>query len=114
MISRRLARDCCSERDFFRVSPLGERTRAYFGGRIGIARTSRTTDQEDDSNSDSRIDFYIGPSLGAEYALSDHFALGLEGGIYSITLGEFDEPEGVDISRSILQTRGLVFFRAYF
>lgn len=98
----------------FGISSLGEDSRAFFGGRIGVVRTGTTREDGDESDSESKIDFFIGPSIGGEYSLSDHFALGVEGGIYYVNLGEFDEPDSGDLSTSIIQTRGLLFFRAYF
>lgn len=88
-------------------------TLLQIGGRVGLSRLSDTEELRNDEETNSRTNFSIGPAVGGEYYLSDHFSLGLEARFVYVDIGT---PDGApdDFSASRLRTTGLGFFRVHF
>ncbi len=98
----------------------------YYGGRIGIVRMSSSGEEEyedplfgEDSETEiSQTNIYLGPILGAEYWIGEHFSVGGEAQLLYTKYGEpkiEDEDEDeVEISQSLMQTRYMFVLRWYF
>lgn len=93
-------------------------TKILFGVRLGIIyhsikREYDNPEYEDDDY--SAMDFYIGPTVGAEYFITKHFSLGTEAQLNYISIGEYDDDEDDENeTRTIISTRALVLLRFYF
>jgi hypothetical protein len=88
----------------------------YYGGRAEFGREARVREFDGLERKDTIIHFFVGPAIGAEYFLGRQFSLGVEGqflfGYY------FDYPGGYGENSftadfSVLESRGLLFFRLY-
>jgi len=91
----------------------------YYGLNIGVIISSTSADiSGQESNDESKTDFFIGPAIGGEYMFSDNFSLGGEIQVNYISVGQFDQ-EGVDpdytvdVSESVVSTRGMIILRWY-
>jgi hypothetical protein len=89
-------------------------TRLLAGGRIGVTREVQTF--ESGSAPDERlasVNLFLGPAVGGEYYVSEHFSVGAEAHFYYINLGQPDEapPER---SASVVRTGGAAFLRFHF
>lgn len=82
-----------------------ESTDIYAGGRLGIQRNGQT----DGGDSESTTDFFLGPALGGEHFLGDHFSLGAEVGLYYRSIGTTSD----SVSRSRINTSASTFVRLY-
>jgi len=78
----------------------------YAGGRIGLLHRS----QSSGNTTLSETGFFIGPAVGGEYHLSDHFSLGAEAGLFYRGI---PTPEEDDLSLSTIRTNGRLFVRVY-
>lgn len=97
---------------FYRV-PFGT-TIFLAGGRIGITREVRTlTPTDAPSERAATVNLFVGPSVGGEHYVSDHFSIGAEARFYYVNLGQREDapPER---SASILRTGGAAFLRFHF
>ena len=64
----------------------------YYGINIGIILSSTSFEMTgEDSEDNSKTDFFVGPAIGGEYMFSDNFSLGGEIQINYISVGQFDE-----------------------
>jgi hypothetical protein len=101
----------------FYASFLGKETLVYLGIRGGILYNQRTysSDYNPDTEERSKADFYIGPAVGAEHFLSDHFSLGAEVQFNYVHEGNW-ENGGYDDDRSTyyLSNNTHFFARFYF
>lgn len=102
----------------------------YYGGRIGIVRMSSSAEQdyknpflgEDSETKTSQTNLYLGPAIGAEYWISEHFSVGGEAQLLYTkygepkveTDGEEQEEREVKLSRSLMQTQYMFILRWYF
>jgi hypothetical protein len=90
----------------------------YYGARVGYVSLNlkeeetiqgiTTTDEATASG------FFVAPALGGEYFFSNSFSLGAEGQLFYANLSTDIEGAQVDITTSLINTRGLVFVRFYF
>ena len=86
-------------------------TDLYFGGRVGITRSSQEVEIGDEDEDESSTNFFIGPAVGAEHNFSDRFSLGGEAQILFTSIGNVDEDDESDTS--VLRTRTVFFVRWY-
>ncbi len=97
---------------FLGLHEIVDRTRLYYGARLGLSHSSVEADFNGefapDDESESRTNFYIGPALGTEYMPNDHFSLGGEAQLLYTSI---DDPDS-DIS--LINTRTTLFVRVYF
>ena len=100
-----------------------EKSKLYYGARLGIIRNSSSressysyegySDSDEDSNKASG--FYVAPTIGGEYFLSNHFSLGGEAQLrYSTFSEEGDDNNNAELSASSTATKALIFIRFYF
>jgi len=85
----------------------------YYGINVGILLSSESSEFNGDSDSKSKTDFFIGPTIGGEHMLNENFSLGGEIQINYISLGQFDGDSTVDVSQSIISTRATLILRWY-
>jgi opacity protein-like surface antigen len=90
---------------------LKQKTAIYYGIRVGVVWTSRTSSSDSESNEDSKSDYYFGVATGGEYFFSKKFSIGAETQLNYITQGNYDK-ESED-SNTIISTRALLVFRFY-
>ena len=85
----------------------------YYGIDIGLVLSSYsyTSNYSDQSNDDSKSDFFIGPAVGGEYLFNRYFSLGGEINLNYISIGHYDY-EG-DYSSWAISTRGVIYLRWY-
>lgn len=95
----------------FVVSRLGESTRSYIGVRAAVVRTKSTSKYSSTNREEKKTDIYIGPSIGGEYLLGEHFTLGIEAGFDYGSIGNFDEDS--DRKTSLMSTRTQIIVRFY-
>lgn len=99
----------------------------YYGGRIGIVKMSSSEEEdyesplygEDTESKTSQTNFYIGPAVGAEYWIGEHFSVGGEAQLLYTKYGEpkiedGEEEDEVDISQSLMMTKYMFVLRWYF
>lgn len=86
----------------------------YYGGRVGYISQKQTSEVGSNKEEETTSGFFIAPTIGGEHNFSDHFSIGAEAQLVygSLTNKEDDRDEDVDIS--LIDTRGLIFFRFYF
>ena len=88
-------------------------TSIYFGARLGLVYTKTSFEATGfDGDSESKTDYYVGAAVGAEYAVSPHFAVGAEVQVNYISVGDFNEES--DQSSSLIGNKNLIFLRWYF
>jgi hypothetical protein len=99
----------------FPLVPKGK-VNLYYGARFGIILSSETEESDGDKEDYSKTDWYIGPSVGAEYFFTDHLSLGGEAQINFIFLGRWENGDADDIDRSesVITNRVLVVLRWYY
>lgn len=90
----------------FKTIRTYDRTDVYAGGRIGLIQRSQSAG----STTLSETGFFVGPALGGEYALGDHFSFGAEAGLFYRGI---PTPEEEDLSLSTVRTNGRAFIRVY-
>jgi hypothetical protein len=85
----------------------------YYGIDFGFIFSSRnyTSNNSDESDSNSKTDFFIGPAIGGEYLFIKHFSFGGEINLNYISIGQYDSE--TDISSWAMSTRGLIYLRWY-
>jgi hypothetical protein len=83
------------------------------GGRVGLRHRWSTTEIRSEEQSSSTTDFSVGPALGGEYYISDHFSMGVEARFLYINLGTPDQAPD-DFSATRLRTSGVASFRVHF
>jgi len=81
---------------------------------LGIIQTSSYFKSPLDEWDRSKIDFYIGPALGAEYLFTKRFSLGGEIQLNFISIGQWDGDLSAENSESVVRTKPLIFVRWYF
>jgi len=91
-----------------------DQTLLLAGARIGVTREVQTF--ESASAPEERIatvNLFLGPVVGGEYYLSDHFSVGAEARFYYINIGQ---PENAppERSASVIRTGGAAFLRFHF
>ena len=96
----------------FNNEPI-ESMNLYYGIGFGfiLDNASFTSTDTDESQDDSKTDFFIGPAVGGEYMFNRYFSLGGEVNLNYISIGNY-EYDG-DISTWAISTRGLIFLRWY-
>ena len=94
------------------VSKLGESTRSYFGIRGAVVRTATTSKYSSgEHEKESKIDIYVGPNIGGEYLLGEHFTIGVEAGFDYGRIGNFNNDS--DRKTSLMSTRTQIIVRFY-
>ena len=83
------------------------------GGRVGLRRRASSTEFRSEEESTSATDVSVGPAIGGEYYIGDHFSIGVEARFLYINLGTPDEAPD-DFSRTRLRTSGVASFRFHF
>jgi hypothetical protein len=85
----------------------------YYGIDFGFIFSSRkyTSSYSDQSDDNSKTDFFIGPAIGGEYLFIKNFSLGGEINLNYISIGQYDSES--DISAWAMSTRGLIYLRWY-
>jgi hypothetical protein len=83
------------------------------GGRVGLRRRASSTEFRSEEESTSATDVSVGPAIGGEYYIGDHFSMGVEARFLYINLGTSDEAPD-DFSRTRLRTSGVASFRFHF
>lgn len=115
------------------VAPLSKATVAYFGPKIGLQTRSvqfesalgGAEDEEEELSGEVEIraiDYWVGGTVGGEAFLTRHFSLGIEVGLYFISLGDPSASSGAvsvrpkddDGRHWILSTHGSLAARIYF
>lgn len=118
----------------------------YYGGRIGIVKMSSSEEEdyegkdrivgvdpslgghnedlgplfgENSESKTSQTNFYIGPAVGAEYWIGEHFSVGGEAQLLYTEYGEpkledGEEEDEVDIFQSLMMTKYMFVLRWYF
>lgn len=84
------------------------------GGRIGVTRevqtfASASTPEEHRAS----VNLFLGPAVGGEYYVSEHFSVGAEAHFYYVNLGQ-PEDAPPERSASVLRTGGAAFLRFHF
>ena len=90
----------------FKTLRTYENTAIYAGGRIGLVQRS----QSSGNTTLSETGFFVGPAVGGEYDLGEHFSLGAEAGLFYRGL---PTPTEEDLSVSTVRTSGRAFVRVY-
>jgi len=83
------------------------------GGRIGFTRVGMEREDADSNERDFTVDMFVGPVLGGEYYVSDHFSIGIEARFLYISIGRRKKAPAAR-SASVLQTNGAAFARFHF
>ena len=83
-----------------------ESASVYAGGRIGLLRRS----QSSGNATLTETGIFVGPALGGEYYLGDHFSLGAEAGLF---YRDLPTPGQASVSLSTFRTSGRAFVRVY-
>lgn len=87
----------------------------YFGGRVGYMIQKQTEEETGFPKEEETVSgFYVAPAIGGERNLSDYFSLGAEAQIVYASMKNEVEGREYDIDMTLINTRGLVFFRFYF
>jgi len=87
----------------------------YYGGRIGYISQKQTEEVTDEpTNESSNSGLYVAPAIGGEHNFSEHFSIGAEAELYYTPLTNEVTGRAYDEDISLLNLRGLVFFRFYF
>lgn len=84
------------------------------GARIGVTREVQTFESASaPEERTTTVNLFLGPIIGGDYYVSDHFSVGAEARFYYINLGQ---PEGAppERSASVLRTGGAAFLRFHF
>jgi hypothetical protein len=84
------------------------------GARIGVTREVQRFESASTSNERlATVNLFLGPVVGGDYYISDHFSVGAEARFYYINLGQ---PEGAppERSASVIRTGGAAFLRFHF
>lgn len=87
--------------------------RLLLGGRVGLSRRASSVEFNSEEETSSAIDFLIGPAIGGEYYLSDHFSMGVEARFLYVNLGAPDDAPD-DFSATRLRTSAGASFRFHF
>jgi hypothetical protein len=98
----------------FGVKSFGESMRVYAGIRAVKIRSSSiyvAPPNSRNSASNTKTDVYIGPSIGGEYLIGEHFSVGIEAGLDYGRLGDFYDYD--DTETKTLSTRTQVMARFY-
>ena len=96
----------------FALNRISDKTNFYYGGRLGFIRQSSEIalgEFDIDTESDSSTNFFLGPAMGAEHMLGDHFSVGGEAQLLYTSIDNEDE-----IDTSLIQTRATLFLRIHF
>jgi hypothetical protein len=95
----------------FRKLEIHDRTRVYFGARVGFSQLKQTS--SDPAAADLDGDGYaIEPTLGIEYRIVDQVAVSFEALLY---YHSFSEGIGAaDFDRDVVGTSNQILLRAYF
>jgi len=86
----------------------------YYGARIGYISQTITFEAGSVDLEETTTGYYIAPVLGGEHSFSNHFSIGGEAQIVYADLSSDSEFTDVEVTRSLLNTRALVFFRFFF
>jgi len=86
----------------------------YYGGRVGYLSQKMTEEAGVNKDEETTTGFYIAPTVGGEHNFSDHFSIGAEAQIVYGSLTNEDDDRDYDVDLSLLETRGLIYFRFYF
>lgn len=90
----------------------------YYGARIGYLslklKEEETFGGVTQTDEYSTSGFFIAPAVGGEYFFSNSFSLGAEAQVMYASLSSEIEGSDVDISDTLISTRGLVFIRFFF
>jgi len=90
----------------------------YYGARLGLMHV--TSSYKESHNGYSYSDeasgngFYIAPTIGGEYYLSNSFTLGGEAQLRYVSYKEKDEDDDEETTSKITSTRAIFFIRIYF
>jgi hypothetical protein len=95
----------------FTMSRLGVSARSYIGVRAAVVRTATFSNYNSLEKDRSKIDIYVGPSIGAEYLLGEYFTLGAEVGFDYGRIGNFNKDS--DRKSSLMSTRTQIIVRFY-
>jgi hypothetical protein len=87
----------------------------YYGLTIGALFTSMHNESTVSTTTDhSKTDFFIGPAVGGEYMINEHFSFGGEINVNYISIGNYSDSGTLgDLSQSAISTRGIIYVRWY-
>ncbi|MCK4359769.1 MAG: outer membrane beta-barrel protein [Candidatus Cloacimonetes bacterium] len=98
----------------FPMTPKGA-INIYYGARIGfIHATSSYKSGGSYSSEESGNGFYVAPTIGGEYYLSNSFTLGGEAQLRYVSYKEKDEDDDEESTSTLMGTRTIFFIRVYF
>ena len=90
----------------------------YYGARVGYLtftnEEKETVAGYTETYKVTSSGFFIAPALGGEYFFSNSFCIGAEAQIFYASISTDITDSELDISDSMISTRGLVFVRFYF
>ncbi len=86
----------------------------YYGGRVGYISQKMVSESGTSKDEETTTGFYVAPAIGGEHNFSDHFSVGAEAQfVYASLTNEVDD-RSYDVDISLIDTRGLIYFRFYF
>ncbi len=88
-------------------------TQYQYGVRAGLIRTTQKSGYTVSGETRSKNDYFVGPEIGAEYMLDEHFSVGAEAGINYAHIGDLDDSED-DVSEWFISTRTSVVVRWFY
>lgn len=92
----------------------------YYGARVGITRQSASLNFSGEAAPDdveaSSTNFFVGPAVGGDHFLGDHFSLGGEVQVLYTSIGQEDveEDDAPEVSSSFIRTRAVFLIRWHF
>ena len=86
----------------------------YYGGRVGYISQKQTSEVGSNKEEETTSGFFIAPTIGGEHNFSDHFSIGAEAQLVYGSLTNEEDDRDYDVDISLIDTRGLIFFRFYF
>ena len=91
----------------------------YYGIDVGVILSSVSTSSNypysgNQSNDESKTDFFIGPAIGGEYMFNRYFSLGGEINVNYISIGNYsDGNDETDTTTWMISSRGAIYVRWY-
>jgi len=86
----------------------------YYGGRVGYLSQKMVSESGTSKDEETTTGFYVAPAIGGEHNFSDHFSIGAEAQFVYASLTNEEDERTYDVDISLMDTRGLIYFRFYF